>query len=87
MQLIPSPWYSHYLSRFFKREKCTCFHCGERMRKEGALMATFQNERQPVCCHGCLAVLNTIQKNGLIEAYLQAKQANHPPELSESISL
>jgi hypothetical protein len=46
------------------------------MRKDGALMATFQQTQQPVCCHGCLAVLNTIQSNGLVEQYLQSKQIN-----------
>ncbi|MBR7747036.1 heavy metal translocating P-type ATPase metal-binding domain-containing protein [Undibacterium sp. BYS107W] len=46
------------------------------MRKDGALMVTFQQTQQPVCCHGCLAVLNTIQSNGLVEQYLQSKQIN-----------
>ncbi|MBC3874498.1 heavy metal translocating P-type ATPase metal-binding domain-containing protein [Undibacterium sp. LX15W] len=46
------------------------------MRKEGALKATFQQVQQPVCCYGCLAVLNAIQQNGLIDDYLQAKQLN-----------
>lgn len=81
MQLALSQFYDHHLSRFFKREKCLCFHCGESMRKEGALMATFQQVQQPVCCHGCLAVLNTIQSNGLIEAYLQSKQVNESNKL------
>ncbi|MFZ6820226.1 heavy metal translocating P-type ATPase metal-binding domain-containing protein [Undibacterium sp. Ji22W] len=76
MQIALSQFYGTHLSRFFKREKCLCFHCGESMRKDAALMATFQQVQQPVCCHGCLAVLNAIEQNGLIEDYLQAKQLN-----------
>ncbi|WP_268973013.1 heavy metal translocating P-type ATPase metal-binding domain-containing protein [Undibacterium baiyunense] len=76
MQLALSHIYGTYFSRLFKREKCLCFHCGESMRKDGALMVTFQQTQQPVCCHGCLAVLNTIQSNGLVEQYLQSKQIN-----------
>lgn len=62
------------LSRFFKREKCLCFHCGESMHKEHALMATFQQQQYPVCCHGCLAVLHAIEKNNLVEDYLRSKR-------------
>nr|WP_314862949.1 heavy metal translocating P-type ATPase metal-binding domain-containing protein [uncultured Undibacterium sp.] len=60
-------------SRFFKREKCLCFHCGESMRKEHALMATFRQQQYPVCCYGCLAVLNAIEKNNLVDDYLRSK--------------
>jgi hypothetical protein len=62
-------------SRFLKREKCACFHCGESMRKEHALMATFQQQQYPVCCHGCLAVLNAIEKNNLVDDYLRSKNS------------
>ncbi|MFC0350890.1 heavy metal translocating P-type ATPase metal-binding domain-containing protein [Undibacterium danionis] len=60
-------------SRFLKREKCLCFHCGESMRKDRALMATFQQQQHPVCCHGCLAVLHAIEKNHLVQDYLRSK--------------
>jgi len=76
MQIALSQFYVNHLSRLFKREKCLCFHCGESMRKEGALTAMFQRESRAVCCHGCLAVLNTIEKNGLTEEYLRAKQCD-----------
>lgn len=81
MQLTLTQFYGTHLSRFFKREKCLCFHCGESMRKEGALMVTFQQVPQPVCCHGCLAVLNTIQNNGLVDAYIQSKHSNESTNL------
>jgi hypothetical protein len=76
MQLALSQFYGNYISRFFNREKCLCFHCGERMRKEGALIAVFQHVPQSVCCHGCLAVLSAIEKNGLVDEYLQSKHLN-----------
>ena len=76
MQLALSQFYGNHLSRFFKREKCLCFHCGERMRKEGALIAVFQHQSQPVCCHGCLAVLNAIEMNGLVDEDLRSKHAD-----------
>ncbi|WP_295751136.1 heavy metal translocating P-type ATPase metal-binding domain-containing protein [Undibacterium sp.] len=55
------------------QEKILCFHCNDKMRKKNALMASFNGASHPVCCHGCLAVLNTIVSNGLTEQYLQAK--------------
>lgn len=73
MHLALSQFCNLHFSRFFKREKCLCFHCGESMRKESALMARFQQQQYPVCCHGCLAVLNAIEKNNLVEDYLRSK--------------
>jgi hypothetical protein len=55
------------------QEKILCFHCNDKMRKKNALMACFNGASHPVCCHGCLAVLNTIVSNGLTEQYLQTK--------------
>jgi hypothetical protein len=60
--------------RRFVGEKCACYHCGESMRKAGAIIASFNGYDYPVCCHGCLAVLNAIQKNGLIDDYLRSKE-------------
>ncbi|MFZ6748253.1 heavy metal translocating P-type ATPase metal-binding domain-containing protein [Undibacterium sp. Ren11W] len=55
------------------QEKILCFHCNDKMRKKNALMATFNGANYPVCCHGCLAVLKTIERNGLTEQYLHTK--------------
>ncbi|MBR7798984.1 heavy metal translocating P-type ATPase metal-binding domain-containing protein [Undibacterium sp. FT137W] len=38
------------------------------------MTVNFQHVLRPVCCHGCLAVLNTIQQNGLTEEYLRSKE-------------
>jgi hypothetical protein len=74
MHLALSQFCDLHFSRFFKREKCLCFHCGESMRKEKALMATFQQQQHPVCCYGCLAVLKTIENNNLVDDYLRSKR-------------
>jgi adenosylmethionine-8-amino-7-oxononanoate aminotransferase len=55
------------------QEKILCFHCNDKMRKKNALMVAFNGASHPVCCHGCLAVLKTIESSGLTEQYLQAK--------------
>ncbi|MFZ6730444.1 heavy metal translocating P-type ATPase metal-binding domain-containing protein [Undibacterium sp. Ji42W] len=61
------------LFAFKTSEKTNCFHCGERMRKSKALMAHFDSRTQPVCCHGCLAVLHAVEKNNLVAAYMENK--------------
>ncbi|WP_186864229.1 heavy metal translocating P-type ATPase metal-binding domain-containing protein [Undibacterium griseum] len=56
-----------------KTEKITCYHCGEKSFPKKTLYVVFNGTEQPVCCHGCLAVLKTIEKNHLIPEYLQTK--------------
>jgi 3-methyladenine DNA glycosylase Mpg len=68
-------------SFFHRSERCPCYHCGEGMRKEKAIMANFQGNSYPVCCHGCLAVLNVIEENGLAEAYLASRMVVDHPRL------
>ena len=58
---------------FQAREKINCFHCDEKMRKDNALIAVFNGARYPVCCHGCLAVLQTIENNDMTMQYLATK--------------
>ncbi|MFZ6773607.1 heavy metal translocating P-type ATPase metal-binding domain-containing protein [Undibacterium sp. SXout7W] len=53
--------------------KIDCYHCSEKMHEHRALTVNFNGITQPVCCHGCLAILKTIEKNGMIAEYLQAK--------------
>lgn len=55
------------------QEKILCFHCDDKMRKKNALMVVFNGASYPVCCHGCLAVLKTIESSGLTAQYLQGK--------------
>lgn len=68
---------------FQTREKINCFHCDEKMRKENALLVVFNGGSHPVCCHGCLAVLQTIERNGLTMQYLQAKSPGNMTESSQ----
>jgi Putative metal-binding domain of cation transport ATPase len=58
---------------FQAREKIHCFHCDEKMRKDNALIAVFNGASHPVCCHGCVAVLQAIENNGMALQYLHAK--------------
>lgn len=73
---------NHFLSRLdawmtaVRGESCTCFHCGESMRVKNALTVQLKGEAQPVCCHGCQAVVQTILREGLLDQYLTAKDVN-----------
>lgn len=53
--------------------KLSCFHCGEKMRERNALSVKFNGATQQVCCHGCLAVLRTIEQNHLVDEYIKNK--------------
>lgn len=33
----------------------------------------FNGNAQAVCCHGCLAVLQVVERNGMTQQYLQEK--------------
>jgi hypothetical protein len=61
-------------SSFQASEKIVCFHCDEKMKKSKALFATFNSHSYPVCCHGCLAVLQVVERNDMTKQYLQAKR-------------
>ncbi|MFZ6742693.1 heavy metal translocating P-type ATPase metal-binding domain-containing protein [Undibacterium sp. JH2W] len=61
------------LLSFSAVEKIDCFHCGEKMRKHNALTTCFNHRMQPVCCHGCLAILHAVEQNNLVSEYMQNK--------------
>ncbi|MFZ6707765.1 heavy metal translocating P-type ATPase metal-binding domain-containing protein [Undibacterium sp. TC9W] len=61
------------LFTFKDGEKTDCFHCGKKMRKSNALTAHFNGHTQPVCCHGCLAVLRAVEHNNLVDEYMKNK--------------
>ena len=61
------------LWRSLRGERCNCFHCGEQMRVKNALHITVQGAQQPMCCHGCMAIVQTVIRNGLLEEYLANK--------------
>lgn len=46
-----------------------CFHCGLPVPDEISLFVDYQGAAQPVCCHGCLAVAQTILDYGLDDYY------------------
>ena len=54
-------------------EKIECYHCGERMKEKKALYIHFNGQQRPVCCHGCQAILMTIERNKMVSEYLHAR--------------
>lgn len=56
-------------------ETCQCYHCGETMRVKNALHIDVLGQAQPMCCHGCYAVVQTIVRDGLLDQYLAAKNS------------
>jgi len=54
-------------------EKIDCYHCGEKMRETKALYIKFNGHQRAVCCHGCLAILHAIERNKMVDEYLQTK--------------
>jgi hypothetical protein len=47
-----------------------CFHCQETMRANQIVRVPFAGSEREVCCHGCAAVLRTLEHNGLGAQYL-----------------
>lgn len=47
-----------------------CFHCNETMRQHQIVRIPFAGSEREVCCHGCAAVLTTLEQNGLAAQYL-----------------
>jgi hypothetical protein len=75
-EIMPFPVFSLLTSMFpvLKREeKIVCFHCGEKMVKAHALVINFDRSPQSVCCHGCLAILRTVEQNQLVSEYLLSR--------------
>ena len=56
-------------------EKIVCYHCGEKMRESKSLYLKFNGQQRALCCHGCLAILQTIERNNMVADYLHAKSA------------
>jgi hypothetical protein len=51
-----------------------CFHCGERESASRAVAASFDGETRLVCCHGCAAILKTVESLGMQQQYLADKK-------------
>ncbi|MFZ6640413.1 heavy metal translocating P-type ATPase metal-binding domain-containing protein [Undibacterium sp. TC4M20W] len=73
MAFVFSSLFETLLFTFKDGEKTDCFHCGQKMRKSNALTAHFDGRTQSVCCHGCLAVLRTVEHNNLVDEYMKSK--------------
>jgi hypothetical protein len=71
------PFAAQITRLFAPSERLVCYHCDERYRKSKNVDVVFQGARRQVCCHGCAAVLQTIEQQGLVQDYLQTKQSNH----------
>ncbi|NMM36835.1 MAG: hypothetical protein HHJ09_04865 [Glaciimonas sp.] len=54
--------------------KIACFHCGERVRQRRVVQVVFDGVCRDVCCHGCAAILSTVEQLGQSEQYLALKQ-------------
>ena len=83
MALIFSSIFGAIFSSFQASEKIYCFHCDEKMKKHKALFTAFNGNSYPVCCHGCVAVLQVIERNGMTMQYLQAKSSLGMPKLTQ----
>lgn len=73
MAFVFSSFFETKFFAFKASEKIDCFHCGEKMRKSNALTASFDGLMQPVCCHGCRAILRTVEQNKLVAEYMKNK--------------
>ncbi|WP_025916369.1 heavy metal translocating P-type ATPase metal-binding domain-containing protein [Herminiimonas sp. CN] len=60
--------------------KIACFHCGELVRQKRAVPVVFDGVCRDVCCHGCAAILSTVEQLGQTEAYLARKQQLERPD-------
>jgi len=60
--------------------KVACFHCGELVRKKRVVPVVFDGIRRDVCCHGCAAILSTVEQLGQSEQYLARKQQLEMPD-------
>lgn len=83
MALISSTIFDAIFSSFQASEKIHCFHCDEKMKKHKALLTVFNGNSTPVCCHGCVAVLQLIERNGMTMQYLHAKTEMNVLELAQ----
>lgn len=76
---------SSTLAGLFKRPaaanpKVACFHCGELVRRKRVVQVVFDRVCRDVCCHGCAAILSTVEQLGQTEAYLARKQQLEMPD-------
>jgi Cu2+-exporting ATPase len=76
---------SFFKSNHSSNSKITCYHCGEKSLPKHTVYVQFDGEIRPVCCHGCAAILRTVDDLGMREEYLAHKtQQSRQDEQSKS---
>ena len=61
------------LSLLATEEKISCFHCNEKSSKSLTIYISFDGLTRPVCCHGCAAVLKTVEALGMHQEYYDSR--------------
>lgn len=54
-------------------EKLECFHCGEMVKRRRAVFMQFDGASRTLCCHGCAAILKTVEELGMRDEYYAGK--------------
>lgn len=54
-------------------EKLPCFHCGDLVKRRHAVDVQFDGAARTVCCHGCAAILKTVEQMGMVQQYREQK--------------
>ncbi len=57
-----------------------CFHCGEPVPAGADFAVTIAGERRAMCCPGCAAVAEAIERNGLARFYAYREAPSRRPE-------
>lgn len=60
-------------------EKLPCFHCGDLVKRRRAVQVQFDGAARIVCCHGCAAILKTVEQMGMLEQYREQKRQAAAP--------
>lgn len=60
--------------------KVACFHCGELVRQKRIVHVVFNGASRDVCCHGCAAILSTVEQLGQCGPYMIQKQQLEMPD-------
>ncbi len=62
-------------SRAAGKHNIPCYHCHELMLEQDVIAVNFAGQERQVCCHGCQAVLQTIESSKMTQDYLRFKQS------------
>lgn len=62
-----------FMTLFATEENISCFHCNEKSRKSLTIYVNFDGNMRPVCCHGCAAVLKTVEELAMHQEYYDCR--------------